>query len=381
MKMVTLSIALLLNVGANPIMKYTHTNEHTHTFTIKDGYDWVLEASTNLEDWSTVDSPYTSLKNKDGTSSYIYTRMDKQREFFRLKYEIIKRDLMTIARSSVMDAIANLDPDLDQKVFSSYTSPTDLVRNPNNLLNGREGVTGLVAWNSRTNGKQIGGFAITPQHVVCTLHATYVPGDVVYFVTDDNVLVTRTITHTKGTGFNSFQTDYVVCLLDRPLPATIKPIEIMPADSAKYFDGKSRPTYLYKRVMTVWANQHEESIVAEFKSINWYRNDDPSPNEYTHETNYHAKWQLFTGFSGLNIDEEWKQDPVAGDSGSVPMLVVGNKLVACGLHSDGTIGPWFGQLITINDLKRLIVDVDAKANISTGLTLTEADLTAYNTYE
>jgi hypothetical protein len=61
--------------------------------------------------------------------------------------------------------------------------------------------------------------------------------------------------------------------------------------------------------------------------------------------------------------------------------VFGNKLVACGLHSDGTVGPWFGQLITINDLKRLIVDVDAKANISTGLTLTEADLTAYNTYE
>jgi len=358
---------------------YTKPYDHTHVFTVTDGFYWTLEASTNLIDWVEVDSPFVTTDNGDGTTSYIFTRQDAVREFFRFAMtDGSDTDLMSVARSSVMNAIDNLDPSVDQSIFNNYGESSVFERNPNNFLNGKEGITGLVAWNSRTNGKQLGGFAITPQHVISTQHAAYLPGDVVTFVTEDNVVISRTITHTKGTTFNEWTTDYVMCLLDSPLPATIKPLEIMPSNSADYFDGKSTPIYLYKRVMMVWANQYEESVVAEFKIINWMRSDDPTPNEYSGSD--HANWTVYNGHTGLDIDGGWKHDATAGDSGSVPMLMLGDKLVACGLYSDETTGHWFGQLVTINDLKRLIVDVDAKANIITGLTLTEADLSDYNNY-
>lgn len=358
---------------------YSKPYDHTHVFTVTNGFDWTLEASANLFVWEEVNSSFATYDNGDGTTDYIYTRQDQIREFFRFVIaETEKADLMDVARSSVLDAIDGVDPDVEQDMFNNYGSSSVFTRNPNNILTGKEGVTGLVAWNSRTNGKQIGGFAITPQHVLCTLHATYVPGDIVYFVTDDNVLVSRTITHTKGTGFNSYKTDYVMCLLDSPLPATIEPLEILPSNSADYFD-KSRPTYMsYVRLMTVWANQYEEAVVGEFKTINWRSNTDPNPNQYTDLD--HATWVMFNGFTGIDIDEGWKHDAIAGDSGSVPMLMIGDKLVACGMYSDNTNGTWFGQLININDFNRLIVDVDAKGNIDTGYTVTEADFSSFIQY-
>jgi hypothetical protein len=365
--------------------KYSKPSAHTHHFKVVDGHEWILEASTNFRDWAPVDSPHTSYSNGDGTSTYVYTRQDKIKEFFRFVITSVQGDvdLLDVARSSVLNAIAesHWSPEESQDVFIDYGSSSMFTRNPNNILNGKEGLTALVAWNSRTNGKQLGGFAITPQHVVSTQHAAYLPGDVVFFVTADNQLVQRTVTHTKGTGFDSLTTDYVMCLLDSPLPDTIKPLEIMPADSAKYFNG-SNPTFYYSlsnRLTNVWVDQNEKVIVGEFKSINWRSLDDPSPDAYTDQDK--SEWNIMTGFTGSEVAEAWKKDAAAGDSGSVPMLMVGDKLVATGLYSDETSGHWYGQLDVNNDLKRLIEDVDAKAGISTGYTPTEADLNGFVTYE
>ncbi len=361
------------------VWSYEKPAAHTHHFTITNGYNVELQGSYNLFTWQVVDSPFVSFDNGDGTTTYIYTRQDQIREFFRYVLLPDPEDLVEVAEESILDAVAGVTPAVGKDVFLNYGTSSVFTRNPDSILNGKQGLTGLVAWNTRTNGKQLGGFAITPQHVLCTLHANYVPGDTVCFVTAGNQVVVRTITHIQGTGFDSTVTDYVVCLLNSPLPASIEPLEVMPSDSSLFFADKNSPTYLFKQVPIVWVNQNEEVVIADLKEIQWYTNDDTAPNSYT--ANDHATWDILTGFGGIDVDSGWKYNAVPGDSGSVPMLLLGDKLVACGMFTTETSGSYLGQSINLNDIERLIIDVDAKANVSTGFTLTEANLNEYAVYE
>jgi len=62
---------------------YSKTEVNKHHFTVTNGYDIILQSSTDLVNWSVVDSPFEVIDNGNGTSTYIYTREDKDREFFR----------------------------------------------------------------------------------------------------------------------------------------------------------------------------------------------------------------------------------------------------------------------------------------------------------
>lgn len=66
---------------------YDKPADHTHHFTVTNGHRWVLKVSTNLRNWSEIDSPFIAVDNGDGTTTYVYTRQDKIREFFRFVVE------------------------------------------------------------------------------------------------------------------------------------------------------------------------------------------------------------------------------------------------------------------------------------------------------
>ena len=363
---------------------YSKPYAHTHHFVITSGYDWTLEASTNLFEWSEVDSSFTFWDNGDGTETYVYTRQDEYREFFRFVYSIEEDpvDLTEYVHQSTLNAIAGLDPETDGNVYLDYNGgPWNMERNPNNFLNNLEGSTALVAWNSKSTGggKYFHGAAITPRHIMCAKHAQYQPGDTVYFITEDNEVIIRYIYKTQGNGYNSEECDYVICLLDGDLPPSIKPLEMVPADSHKYMSGFAGFTYTYHRMAYVWADQAERSYVGTFRVFDFKRFDDPTPGVYSQYG--HAKHQHSFGLYIPDADiDTWRKTPVSGDSGSTNLIVLGDKLVAGGHISSGGGGDWYGQLRNQNDFNRMIKDVDAKAGIDTGYTITTADFSNFIQY-
>ena len=361
------------------VLSYKSTAEHTHQFTITDGHLWELQASEDMKTWAVVWSPFTKVVNEDGTATYTYTRFDKGREFFR--YKLIDPDqrgvFVDVTRDNVLSLIDGVDPTVDNnnKLFLQYDGPDNLVRNPNNFMHRLKGVTGLVAWNSKSagGGRFYGGAAVTPFHVICSAHAPYQTGDTLYFVTRSNKVISRTVFAVQGTGFNSEEADYKMCLLNNPLPPTIEPIEMMPTDSINYINDDQTALWFFKYMTYVWVNQWEETCVGTFRQLNMARYDDPTPDVFSQYG--HAK---FVSTFGLQVPDAeidaWKKKTIPGDSGSLTMFVVGNKLVAAGHYTSPASGTWYGQLRNMNDFNRMIELLDVAGGFDTGETITQADM-------
>lgn len=359
------------------IISYKPVSEHTHQFVITDGFTWELEASTDMKNWSVVWSPFTKVVNEDGTATYTYTRLDKDREFFR--YKLIDPNaravLVNVIESNILGLVNDIDPTVDdnRKLFLQYDGPDNLVRNSFNFMHRLKGVTGLVAWNSKSagSGKWIGGAAVTPFHVICTAHAPYQEGDTVYFVTRNNKVVARKIWAVQGAWGDSEEADYVMCLLDNPLPPTIEPLQMMPSDSHRYISDQTS-LLAFKDIPYVWVNQHEDVVIGTIKRIHFKRYDDPTPDVFSRYG--HSEYHVAYGETPYPELEPWRYDAVPGDSGSVIMFVLDNRLVLAGHYSRPSAGSWFGQLRNINDFNRMIELLDERAGFNTYEKIDQVDL-------
>lgn len=370
--------ALLQCLSANPFVKYEYDGYNGHLLTIKDGYDWTIQHSYDLKNWEDLDIMIVldMMVYKEDveaeTKTYIFWKAPVKREFFRLK--INSNPTLDFISYSYESTLAAIENQTENNIFTNYNTPLDLNRNPNNFMNSLEGVTSLIVWNSRTNGKQLGGAAITPRHIICTKHAIYQPGDDVLFVTKDNEFVWRRITAVKS---RPEEGDYAVCLLNSDLPSTIKPIELLPNDFYKYLDHSILDSWnsYWSEVPVVWANQNEKSSVGEIRAITFSKLIDPSPDAFS--TYGYGKFQLHP-YSTSIVEQkfvDWYIKPIAGDSGSIMMSVVGNKLVATGMTESAGNGSFFGQDRFHNDINRMIEELGSK-----GHNITELDMSGFFNY-
>ena len=358
--------------------KYVYEADHTHRFTVTNGFQWTLQASTNLRDWEEVDSPFTFVPNEDGTTDYVYTRQDQVREFFR--FAVTSIDFIDYVYESTLAAMGNSDPNTSDVLL--YDS--DGNRNPDNFMNSLQGVTGIVAYNNRPegNGKYKHGCAITPRHLLSCKHTRYSVGDEVTFLTSDNVPVTRTITHAEVPPGASFEIDMVVYLLDSDLPATIKPLEMLGGDTLNYITDDPKVVIRDKPFPNVWVNQDERVGVNELWAYYIRMLDDPFPNSYDGDPYYHAMISSYITDPDEedNTWDDWRLIGRGGDSGSINMIVMGDKLVVNSIMTQPAGGPWFGQLINFNTIKMMINYVDYKANTYSGHTIQTPDMSAFNQY-
>jgi hypothetical protein len=287
--------------------------------------------------------------------------------------------------NALLATVATKNAATDKPIFSNYTDVNSLIRNTNNPLHNLEGVTGIIAWNDRKYGKpkgtQLGGYAVTPRHIVSSRHAAYLKGDKVWFVARDNTLIERTVIAHRSPLYRSVsytQGDYVIGVLDSDLPASIEPLEVLPPDFYKYLDNTefNGTTWKAKDVFFVHTNQKEQSLFSKLNNIIFKVFEDPDPLTYNpaNAGYFQREWR------STNAISEWTGPVIGGDSGSPSMFIVGTKLIPFSVWSTATVGNFFGQARNYNDLNRLIVDTDAKAGISTGYTLTDTDMSGFKVY-
>lgn len=298
--------------------------------------------------------------------------------------------LQETSTSSILSAIDGKSPFTDRAIFSDYTSVGSLTRNISSWAYDFNGITGVVAWNSRTQGTPagtaLGGAAVTKRHVIYSKHASYQTGNIVYFVTKDNTLITREIVATKN--FPLTYGDYGIALLESDLPETIDVIKVLPKEAYRYFNSEYfinstfwRTAYQPKEVLVLHTNQAELASIKNLSVVNFTSLTDPDPNNYT-----------LGGYSTFNVNRStdstaklWNYNNVPGDSGSPLLMLQNNEVILLGLFHYVGSGPFISSPRNYNDINRLITDVDtdyaaAGGFAASGYTLTDYNLENYYIY-
>jgi hypothetical protein len=288
----------------------------------------------------------------------------------------IRSDLQTTSRESVTSGISGLSPSTTtQKLFSTYQTGfginPSLVRNTSCWAHNLKGVTGFVAWNSRTvlgvAGKRLGGVAITPRHIYLAAHANYVVGDTVFFCSKNNEVYSRVI---KGVKLNeqyitnTATFDYGVALLDKDLPPSIEVVKVLPKDGYQYFQTEEfashewqSPNNASEEVLVMTTDQDENAHIRKLNKLQFGTFDYDNPL-----SNIHREFQLNPASSPYDT---WDEDMVLGDSGGVCCLVVGGECVLLGLlsghptnNADDPLGPFVSAPVNYKAINQLITDVD-----------------------
>ena len=294
----------------------------------------------------------------------------------------IRSDLQTTARQSITSAVNGLSPSTTtQKLFSTYQTgfginPT-LVRNTSCWAHNLKGVTGFVAWNSRTVsgvvGKQLGGVAVTPRHLYFAAHANYVVGDTVFFCSKENEVYPRVIKGVKlnekyvtaaQSNPNTQDFDYGIALLDKDLPASIDIVKVLPKDGYQYFQKDeftgfewSSPQLPSEEVLVMTTDQDENAHIRKLNKLQFGTFDFDNPS-----SSVHRAYKLLPASSPYDT---WDEDIADGDSGSISSLVVGGECVLLGAISghptsspDQPEGAFVSAPVNYKDINQLIKDVD-----------------------
>ena len=264
------------------------------------------------------------------------------------------------------------------------------------------GLNGLsaISPNNSLGQSNRAGTALTKRHIICAAHYPLRVGDTVDFVTDTSgatVATTKTILEVKTHPLYAGQSgnycyDIQICLLDSDLPAGVDFMEVMPANAGNYAD-----VYSWLGTTGCMFDQEQKglSTLHGLLSKGYYYGEALPDHWFSHLTpasmltgvNYNPTLLGLPSPSdnlsprlSLATDKDYlfSEQIITGDSGAPCCFVLNNKLLLIGLHTSQTGGTYLPK--RISEINQLILDVDALAGISTGYTVTEADLSAYPTY-
>ena len=268
--------------------------------------------------------------------------------------------------------IMGLDPVVTKPQFSTLDhSSRTFIRNPDCWLTVDS--SGVSVSNSRSNGQRAGTL-ITQRHLLVAGHFPLSVGDVVWFTSDDglNNTYSRTVLQTKRhPDYSNVYPDFTMCVLDSDLPSDIKFIKVAPSDIETRFsqivDGRPAGVIITQdKLASVGGFSSMQASVTLLPPVRFP--DDPGGN-----------------VENAELRQTFYQGAVQYDSGSFMGFIAdvgeGDELVLSSVLSFNYFG-YTGTHVApfIADLNQLIFDVDALAGISTGYTVTEADLSSYPTY-
>ena len=141
--------------------------------------------------------------------------------------------------------IATSNPSVTQPVYSVQNHNDGIYVRNNNFLFSNVDFTCASPWNSY-GGVNRAGVLISPRHMLFAAHYPILIGSTVRFVTQNNVLVTRTIsntlTHPQYNSPYTYNNDIQIALLDSDVPNTINFCQILPINYGKYLPSLKRNT-------------------------------------------------------------------------------------------------------------------------------------------
>jgi len=276
------------------------------------------------------------------------------------------------ATNSILSRIQVAEsPSQSLPLFSSQNHASNVfVRNLDCWLEKEiKGVTSISPSNEYANQRRA-GLALTKRHVWFAAHYPMVEGQIVHFITKDNQTVSRTVLKVlKHPAYTSPYTGYdiQVGVLDSDLPPTIDVCKVMPSNWNDYLVEfeKGKP-------LALGLDQEEKARVGEFDYV-------------LRLPDFPEVWEYTAGFTKPPIGSialDFWENAISGDSGNPVFLILdlgeGDELVALFLHTTSTAGTFFPTFIA--DMNQMIVNVDADAGVSTGYTLTEADLSNFTSF-
>jgi hypothetical protein len=162
-------------------------------------------------------------------------------------------------------------------------------------------LTCMSVWNSRGVARRAGTL-ISPCHILFARHYSLAVGDTVRYVTNDNVVVNRTIISRS-----LLNNDMAVARLDSDVPSTISFAKVLPQEGFKYLPEITR----WLALLTT--DQEKKALVTEIFSNIFYSD------------------AVVIGQPQKTVRKTFYEVYVTGDSGSPVFLVINDELVVIGM--------------------------------------------------
>lgn len=258
---------------------------------------------------------------------------------------------------TIDNALAGKSADTALAIFSTqdHTTPS-YVRNTSCWgASFASALTAISPWNSQL-GVYYSGVLVSPRHVIFATHFMPMPGAVLRFVTTGNVVVERTLSAlTPLTQSQAYYPDIAVGLLDSDVPGTIAFARVLPSDWAAKLPSLSAAN----AVPCITTDQEEKLLVRELTIM-------PSST-----TPYATVAMMMPADAQRRA---FYEDVVGGDSGNPACLVVNGQLVLLTVWTSGGAGSG----TSVYAFKSAINA--AMTSLGGGYTLTDADLSGFNSY-
>ena len=373
------------NLFVEVILNYVITEPGNHFLRTRDTY---------LQDTKFLDSDgFGEFKDKKIGESLDDNLLMSQRILHNVS-AFVKQEITVSqeTRRSILKRVEGIAPSNTTKDLyteASYNSSLNFVRNEQCWAKDIKGITSISPWNS-AGGHLRAGVAISPRHVIFVEHLGFHPnvGDTLYFVTRDNVIISRQIIQHKNHPASGYGAgDFGIGLLDTPLPDSVEFMKVLPEDSYNYFpitslsnndfewkysdlsDTVDKP-YLFN------IDQEEKANIRSLERIRWRSGRGDNPDTYDYTYLYYGDIRTESDAAGIASSSEWFETAISGDSGNPIMMVLKGEAVLVSIFTTAATGPFFGQQRNNNEVNLLIEDVDALARIDNS-----ADITSfvYNT--
>ena len=228
--------------------------------------------------------------------------------------------VLSILARSVDDRIAGKNPTNSLKFFSGYPGNTSggatnaLVANPSCWAADLD-FSCESPWNSNARNRK-SGTLISPSHILLAHHhiSNSLPlGTKFWFRSQDGEIFTRFLTATNRI-VSVPDTDWVVGLLDEPLPSSVKPAKILPPDFYDY-------TGSGKRLPCASLDQEGKVLVAEINKL------EPLPQGGSRDP-----FQISASLSSLESRRSFFEILTVGDSSNPKFLLFGDQPILLSIH-------------------------------------------------
>lgn len=261
-----------------------------------------------------------------------------------------------VAGSLAKDCAESLDallvgktPSTAKPIFSTQDhADSSYTRNTGSWVASLD-LTCVSPWNSG-GGTAFAGTAISPRHIIFARHYQIPNGSTVRFVTDENVVVDRTMTTSQALGGSGFACDLTIGLLSTALPETITPAKVLPANVLDYLPSLDE----FYSLPCIAITRQELALVTDLYSL----------------SNSFASCHVPVNATRLTFFEQL----VSGDSGNPCFLIINGVpvLVTTWTYGGAGSGPRIHALHTeINA---------AMTTLGGGYSLTDVDLSDFTDF-